>query len=55
MTPQTPTDRRSTTMNTPAKYRKKPVVVEAMRVTPTNVHEAAAIRAARRGFTHPAD
>ena len=29
-------------MNTPAKYRKKPVVIEAMRVTPTNVHEVAA-------------
>ena len=30
MTPQTPTDRRSTTMNTATKYRKKPVVIEAM-------------------------
>ena len=29
-------------MNTPIKYRKKPVVIEAMRVTPTNVHEVAA-------------
>ena len=29
-------------MNTETKYRKKPVVIEAMRVTPTNVHEAVA-------------
>lgn len=26
-------------MNTPIKYRKKPVVIEAMRVTPTNVRD----------------
>ena len=29
-------------MNTPTKYRKKPVVIEAVRVTPTNVREVAA-------------
>ena len=36
------TDRRRTTVNTPTKYRKKPVVIEAVRVTPTNVREVAA-------------
>ena len=35
----------------PAKYRKKPVVIEAMQLTADNVHEAAAWSGADLGYT----